>query len=651
MRIGWVGLVALCCPMLGHAAAPAPIEQFTNFPRFQSLKISPHGEHLAFTHRVEGLEAIAVLHYPDLKGTAQTTLGEDTDIASYSWATDTRLLIEPARIFPGYTSYKTPTGEIIGLDATGRNGELLFGYQAGKMQTGTHITQRQSTDAAGAVVDRIPDNKREVLIQTYGYGLEGEINALYRMDIASGMLNKIIGSPLRNGTFVTDSAHNVALVYGEDRAGARQVFRLDTAKREWQRLVSTSMSEGALLPIGPTGAPDEFITLDDRDAPTTGVFKWSATSGEKKLLYRHPDVDLESLGVDPSNTPWGFVYVDHFPKYWYPDPQHPLAQAHQWLQQQFPGLQIGITSQTDDMALAVARVSGPRVPPMYVVIDVKNHKMLQTLLSYPELKTKELGDVDPIEFVARDGLKIRGYLTTPHGVPQKKLPLIVLVHGGPHGIYDTWDFDWEAQLFASRGYAVLQVNYRGSGGRGRAFEGAGFGRWGREMQDDITDGVRWAIGDGVADAKRICIYGGSYGAYASLTGVYREPDMFRCAVGLAGIYDLPLMFEKGDIQSVERGVNYLKAAVGTDTDELKRRSPVYNADKIKAAVFLLHGKSDERAPYEHAVRMRAALTQAGNPPEWFTEWGEGHGFNDERHRVEAYQKILAFLDKHIGSAK
>jgi dipeptidyl aminopeptidase/acylaminoacyl peptidase len=233
---------------------------------------------------------------------------------------------------------------------------------------------------------------------------------------------------------------------------------------------------------------------------------------------------------------------------------------------------------------------------------------------------------------------------------KKKLPMIVMVHGGPHGIYDRWGYDNEAQLFASRGYAVMQVNYRGSGGRGRDFEAAGYKRWGREMQDDITSAVKWAIADGVADAKRVCIYGASYGGYAALTGVFREPDMFRCAVGMAGVYDLSLMFDEGDIQTVKSGVNYLKDVLGTDMEDLKRRSPVYNADKIHAAVLLLHGKDDRRAPLEHAKRMRAALEKAGNPPEWVTEWGEGHGFYDEKNREAAYQRILDFFAKHLGTA-
>jgi dipeptidyl aminopeptidase/acylaminoacyl peptidase len=249
----------------------------------------------------------------------------------------------------------------------------------------------------------------------------------------------------------------------------------------------------------------------------------------------------------------------------------------------------------------------------------------------------------------RDGVKIRGYLTTPKG-KSKNLPMIVLVHGGPHGPFDDYDFNYEPQLLASRGYAVLQVNYRGSGGRGREFMVSGYRHWGHEMQNDITDAVKWAIGYGVADRNRICIYGGSYGAYAALTGAYREPDMFKCAVGLAGIYDLPLMFNRGDIKDLKSGVRYLNDVLGGDEADLRERSPVYNAEKIKAAVLLIHGKEDERAPFEHAKRMREALQKAGNPPEWLSEGGEAHGIFNEDHRAQVYELMLAFFAKHIGTA-
>jgi dipeptidyl aminopeptidase/acylaminoacyl peptidase len=643
-------LLALCCSTIA-IAAPPPVTSFTNFEKFESMKISPDGTFIAFTRRMTEHEVITVLYLKDLKPSTQTHFGDLTDIWSFEWVNNTRLLISPTRRFPGLIEYKAPTGEIIGLNANGTGAELLFGYQAGEQQLGTRFEKRKSIDRAAEVLDTLPADTEEVLIQTYGYGIQGEVNGAYRMHVRTGKLKKAAGSPMRNGIFLTDTEHRVSFVSGEDREGNYKVYYRPPHSSDWQLQASSSLGKGMMWPVAPTGRDGEFYVIDNRDAATLGVYAWNPATRTQRLLFRHPEVNTSLEGTDPTGKAWAFWYLDHFNNYWYPDPQHPLAQVHQWLRSQFPDEQVELTSHTDDMALTVARISGPRMPDNFFVVDVRNRKLLRQLRSRPDLKPEDLSRMEPIEFTARDGMKIRGYLTTPNTASKKQLPMIVLVHGGPHGVYDRYDFDFEAQLLASRGYAVLQVNYRGSGGRGRNFESAGYGRWGREMQDDVTDGVRWAISDGVADPRRICIYGGSYGAYAALTGVFREPDLFRCAVGMAGVYDLPLMFEAGDIQSVDSGVNYLKVAVGTDTDELKRRSPAYNADKIRAKVLLLHGKIDERAPYEHAKRMRDALEKAGNPPEWSTEWGEGHGFFNEQNRAAAYELMLAFFAKQLGVAE
>ena len=649
MRALLLGLLASCCPAPA-VAAPPPVTSFTNFPIYESMKISRKGTFIAFTRDTTEHELMTVLRLKDMEATTQSHFGDRIDIASFEWANDSRLLISPTRRFPGLHAFKAPTGEIIGLEADGKDAELLFGYQAGIKQTGTRIRERESIYAAAEVLATLPANTAEVLIQTFGYSYQGDFNSVYRMNVKTGMLQKIAGSPLRDGIFLPDLERRVRLVSGEDREGNNQVFYRAVDSVAWQRLASTAMGEGMLWPVAPTGRKDEFYVLDDRDAPTRGVFAWTPETDTERLLFRHPDVDLSLAGVDPSGKPWGFEYDDNFPRYWYPDPEHPLAQLHKWLCTTFPDQEVEITSQTDDMSRVVARISGPRSPPIYYVVDVPGRKLLHQLSSRPDLKPENLAAVEPIEFTARDGMKIRGFLTMPNGSRTKQLPMIVVVHGGPHGVYDRFEFDYETQLLASRGYVVLQVNYRGSGGRGHAFESAGYRKWGHEMQDDVTDGVKWAIGDGVADPKRICIYGASYGAYAALTGAFREPGLFRCAVGMAGVYDLSLMLTKGDIQTSASGKNYLDLALGTDKEELKRRSPVYNAGNIRIPVLLLHGKVDDRAPFEHAKRMRDALKDAGNPPEWSTEWGEGHGFFDEANRAAAYGRMLEFFAKNLGPA-
>ena len=257
--------------------------------------------------------------------------------------------------------------------------------------------------------------------------------------------------------------------------------------------------------------------------------------------------------------------------------------------------------------------------------------------------------MEPIKLKSRDGLDLSGYLTRPLGQEQgKNLPLVVYVHGGPFGVRDYWGYDPTVQMLASRGYAVLQVNFRGSGGYGHAFEVAGYRQWGGTMQDDVTDATKWAIEQGIADAKRICIYGGSYGGYAALMGAAREPDLYRCAIGDAGVYDLRLMLTRGDIQDTTYGVNYIKEAIGDDTSLLAARSPITHIDKIKASLMLIVGGQDKRVPPIHGESVRAALGKRGIKHEWLYQRTEAHGFYDEKNIEDMYVRILAFLDASIG---
>jgi dipeptidyl aminopeptidase/acylaminoacyl peptidase len=643
-------LFTLAGVSLGSAVCAAPpVSVFTSFPEIESLKISPSGKLLAVTKRSDEFESISVLRYPDMAVSAHKNFGVHVDIWDFQWVNDSRLLIEPAQRFLGYMAYKSRTGEIVGFDSDGKNVDMLFGYRANqKEQSGSIIKQREAVDAWAEVIRVLPDGNN-VLIQTHSYGTKTNSSSLQRMNVRNGNLARLAGSPVRFSDFVADSKDQPLFVSGETNIGDVESYKFKPEDRTWKLVGSNPQVQGHIYPVADTSNPNEFIALDSVTTPTASVIVWNPDSGEKRVLFHSDASDVRVDGVDRGGKPWVYTYVDHYPEYWYPDPEHPLARAHRGLRASFKDANIWFTSFTDDMSLAVAEISAPRTPPTFYLMDVKNLKLLQKLPGRPNLKTEDLSPTDPFEVKVRDGVNIRGYLTTPKGAASKGLPMIVYVHGGPHGPYDHYDFDPEVQLLASRGYAVLQVNFRGSGGRGREFEFSGYGRWGREMQDDVTDSVKWAIASGIADRARICIYGGSYGGYAALTGAFREPEMFKCAVGMAGVYDLPLMFTRGDVQEYDAGERYLKDTLGTDMAELQRRSPVYNADKIKCAVMLIHGKDDRRVPFEHAKRMREALVKAGNPPLWLSETGEAHGVLNEDHRVEMYEQMLAFFEKNIGT--
>jgi dipeptidyl aminopeptidase/acylaminoacyl peptidase len=252
---------------------------------------------------------------------------------------------------------------------------------------------------------------------------------------------------------------------------------------------------------------------------------------------------------------------------------------------------------------------------------------------------------EPFTLKARDGVELHGYITRPSG--EGPHALVVLPHGGPHGFRDYWDYDWEVQLLANRGYAVLQVNFRGSGGYGEAFQSRGYTEWGARMQDDVTDATRWAIDQKIAQPDRICIYGASYGGYAALQGAVREPALYRCAIGYAGVYDLELMRSSGDIPRSRIGRALLQRALGNDLERLRAQSPANHADKIQVPVLLIHGKEDRRADFEQAKRMKAGLDKNGKRFEWMALGREGHGVYDEETRSEVYGRIVGFLDQHL----
>jgi dipeptidyl aminopeptidase/acylaminoacyl peptidase len=247
--------------------------------------------------------------------------------------------------------------------------------------------------------------------------------------------------------------------------------------------------------------------------------------------------------------------------------------------------------------------------------------------------------MEPVSFKSFDGREINGYLTKSNQASANK-PMVVLVHGGPHGVRDYWGYDPEVQMLAAAGYNVLQVNYRGSKGYGSEFERAGYLQWGDGIQRDIIAGTEWAIKEGHAKSNNVCIMGASFGGYSALMAPMVSPDTYKCAIGVAGVYDLTIMKDIGDVTEKTFGDAYLDKVLGRDQAQLKAYSPVYQASKLKANVLLMHGSLDERAPIEHAEKLKAALNAANKPFEWVK-------IDDEANRELYFNRVLAFLGQNL----
>ena len=337
-----------------------------------------------------------------------------------------------------------------------------------------------------------------------------------------------------------------------------------------------------------------------------------------------------------------------YPTYVPLQPDHPQVVRRQRLVAAFPGQQISVESSTADGIEHVLRVHSDRDPGQFYLWNEYDGKIRHLMNPRPQVKPADMPQTQAVRFKARDGMELVGYLTVPVHKPAQKLPMVMLPHGGPHGVRDSWGYDMEASAFANAGYAVLKVNYRGSGGYGKDFHYKWYRHWGLEMQDDLEDGVLWAAGAGIADIDRVCIYGASYGGYAALMGVVKTPDRYRCAIGYVGVYDLNIMHQFGDISRSKAGQKYLDEALGTDPADRAARSSTPHVDRIKAPVFLVHGMQDDRAHFRHYEEMREALKARNHRFETLLVPRAGHGARDLASVREVTCRMIDFLDRHIG---
>lgn len=664
-----------------------PLEDFAEFPRYDSVAISPNGKLLAigWTDDENYRRQLLTVDFPSMKRQdSQEFQGVGMGVADIRWADNKRVLVQPDFPLRGFRRAREPIGSIFVID-TDRHQLRTLNKDPTVRSTDALREKREADEASAAArarrdaqgkedqAGKSPDRNAigpllllsarssqtdNFLFQTTrstsrdgrtdGYG------AFY-LDMAAWEQTRTATMPVPDARYVTGPGGRIALSSGFNDAWEQVVHYLHPTVRaegmDWRPVFTSRNGDRGVRPVAWTGTGEEYYIFDNRGNGTNSISIWNAANNSLKVLHRNPNVDMDGFAVDPSGKPFVFSGMDHFPVYWYPDPAHPLAALHKLVTQRARDEVVEIMNTTDDMSLAVVRVSSGRRAPVFVVLDVKTGKSLPGFPgfdTYPKLKATRLEPVDPIEFRARDGIVIRGYLTTPTdgtGNARRNLPLVVIAHDGPAGVTPSdFRYEFERQLFASRGYAVLQVNHRGTSGRGGGFERAGDGKWGKEVQEDYVDGVRWAIKDGVAAADRVCIYGTGWGAYTAFMAASRESSLFSCVIGVAGVYDLPRQMKEyePDVPAV------LKHVLGTDSEKLKQRSPVSIASSITSSVLLISQPGDEIIPQEQTVSMQIALRDAKvrlTTDNIATRWGN---YFTPQDRTLVYARLLKYLDQTVG---
>ena len=653
MRILLIALLTLSCthekPSAGSPfsveAQPAGLEVFTRFPKVRAARVSPKGTYVAVLSEDRGRRSLAFLNVATRRALVVNP-DVESGIGRFFWANDERLVIELVDNV-GYLAAPVSRGEIFAINADGQGGRLIFGYRAGGDQVGSHIKRAETTLAWGRVISPLRNDPRHVLIEQFSMQeASNRVADIYKLDVYTGVETQVARSPLAGAAVYTDEDGELRLAGGLDDSGRQRYFFFEG--HGWRDLGSISGLPAGTEPLG--YLPREHaIYVSEPSGDGFAVWQVAIDTGERKPVATTGTAPVSDKVEDPASG--RIVAIESepdLPTWEFVDKGHPLSRVIQGLLAAYPGENVRIVNNTDDGRKALVFVYGDRDPGRYLLVDSTTMSAEPIAEARPWVKPEEMAEMSAFHIPASDGLRIHGYITLPlRAQPGTLPPMVVLPHGGPHGVRDDWGFDPEVQLLAQQGYAVLQVNYRGSGGYGEAYEKAGYRKWGDRVVQDIVDATRFAVRKGYADPRRICIYGGSFGAYAALQGSILAPDLYRCAVGYAGIYDLTLLSQTGDIRLERSGRGYLRTAVGEDEIALQKASPAGHADQIAARVLLIHGKRDERAPIEHAEALRDALTARGRPPEWLVEPKEGHGFYDEAARERMYGRLLEFLKKSL----
>lgn len=640
--------------LAGPAQAASPtIEDFVRHPTYSGVKISPNGDYLAMTVDRGDQDVLTVLRTKDLSIVKINQLPDEKSVGSFYWVGPERLLFNSIRKVGTYAQ-PFGTGEWYGVNADGSQARPLVFY-------GTRdATQRgkQVGSERFSLLDTLKDDDTNVLMSvTYPRSSKGVGTEVVLFDTVSGRRKSLARAPRENCSIALDAAKAPRFAICSDDEDAEG--RFDIQSELYQRLddgswklVNSSKSTGKMLSVlGSSGDGRIYATQSDGKKPEAfGTI--DLKTGDFQSLFQDPVSEPATyIQSADGETVLGVVTAAGVPRVTLVEEDHPDAELYASLSASFPGQFVNFTSATRDGKKIIVSVSSDRNPGELYLYDRDSGKARFLMQGRSWIDAKQMASVKPFSFKTRDGMTIYGYLTIPNGSDGKKLPMIVNPHGGPMGPRDDWGFNWETQMFASRGYMVLQVNYRGSGGFGKAFQDMAYGQWADGIMNDIIDATKWAIAQGHADPDRICIYGGSFGGYASLMAPARDQTLFKCAFGYVGAYSAAIQMKLSDTSKSESGMRYLLRAYGNTKAEQDAMSPVNHADKIKLPVYLAAGARDPRCPPEHTEAMHKALVDAGNPPEgMIIQSGEMHGFYKEENRKRLYTEMLRFFDRHIGSA-
>lgn len=607
------------------------VADYFRTPSEFSFKLSPDGKYLSYMKRRETGERD--LYLKDIAAQQENLLikqGEDL-IRGYFWANDNRILYLQDK--GGNENY-----HLFGVDVDGSNKKELTPYEGVRV----------------GVLEMLKDDDDHIVIQMNKENPQQE--EPYLLNINSGEIDKLYtvkaGDPPVAGYSFDQKGNLRAIARMVNGVDIEYLYKIDG---EYKPLLVVEFGDNFEIDeFNPaTANPDDAYVVSNLGTDKTEIQLYDLKKNEKiKTLFKNDDFDISGLSLSRKRN-----YEIDF--YYYVGEKTevvPVSDTYKKiyarLKKEFGDQQFFTQGRTDDESKYLVIVTSDKIVGEYYIYDVEKDTVTLLYKLLPQLKAEDMATMKPITFKSRDGLTLHGYITLPANYKKgDKLPLIVNPHGGPQGIRDNWGFNPEAQLFASRGYATLQVNFRISGGYGKEFLKAGFGQIGRKAMDDVEDGIAYVIKEGYADKDKVAIYGGSHGGYAVLRGMTKTPDLYACGVDYVGVSNLhtfmetiPPYWEKYKALLYKIWYNPEIPEEKAIMDEI---SPALHVDKIKKPLFVVQGANDPRVNIDEADQIVENLRSRGVEVPYMVKYDEGHGFAKEENQLDFYKTMMGFFAEHL----
>jgi dipeptidyl aminopeptidase/acylaminoacyl peptidase len=597
-----------------------PLRDFFKNSEKLGFSVSPDGKYIAYLAPWENRMNIFVQQRGSDESVRITNVSS-RDIMGFFWGNDDRIIYVKDK--DGDENY-----HLFSVDKSGKNEKDLTPFEGVRCN----------------IVDELYDSETDILIEHNKRN--PEVFDVYRLNFVTGEMILSAENPGNISTWKADHDGKIRAAIATDGVNNSLLYREDEMG-PFKNVITTDFKE-SLVPL--------FFTFDNRHIyassnigrDKSAIVKYDISEArEIETVFEHPEVDVHHLSYTKKRkvlTAISYTTWKRERKFLDNETETIFAR----LEKDLKGYEVVITDMNKNEDVFIVRTYSDRSLGSYYLYDKTTDELEKLTDISPWINEEEMCEIKPITYTSRDGMTIHGYLTLPKGIEAKNLPVVVNPHGGPWH-RDEWGYNPESQFLANRGYAVMQMNFRGSVGYGRKFWESSFKQWGRAMQDDVTDGVNWLINQGIADPKRIAIYGASYGGYATLAGLVYTPDVYAAGVDYVGVSNL-FTFMKSIPPYWKPYLETLYEMVGhpeKDKELMEASSPVFHVDKIKAPLFIAQGRQDPRVNVNESDQMVEALKKRGIEVPYMVKDNEGHGFQNEENRFEFYEAMEKFLARHL----